>query len=169
MVEEWRPAVGHFGYEVSNLGNVRSYRRHGRGSAALSDEPHPIKLLTDPQGYLRFTVSVDGKQKRRGVHQLVAETFLADTWFDGAIVCHNDGNPANNRASNLRWATWAENTADRAVHGTLGLRRSAEEIAEIRRLYEMGFYQREIARVFKTTQAYVHEVVTSKKRKDVLQ
>lgn len=31
----------------------------------------------------------------------------------------------------------------------------------------MGFHQREIARVFKTTQAYVHNVVTRKQRQDV--
>jgi len=47
------------------------------------------------------------------------------------------------------------------------LTRSAEEISEMKRLYEMGFYQREIARVFKTSQSYVHSVISRKQRRDV--
>ena len=98
---------------------------------------------------------------------MVAEVFLSRDRFEGAIVLHNNGDNADNRVENLRWGTYAENTADRAVHGTLGKTRSVEEIQEIKRLYEMGFHQREIARVFRTTQSYVHMLVTGKQRKDV--
>lgn len=167
MTEEWRPVVGYDGYEVSDLGRVRSYRRPGRGSARLADEPRPIALLMDPQGYKRLTLSVNGSQKRRGVHQLVAEAFLSDSRFEGAIVCHRDGDPGNNTQANLRWGTARDNSEDRAAHGTLGLTRSVEEIREIKRLYDMGFHQREIARVFRTTQSYVHQLVAGKQRKDV--
>jgi len=33
-------------------------------------------------------------------------------------VCHNDGDPHNNRVSNLRWGTASENALDAVRHGT---------------------------------------------------
>lgn len=167
MSEVWKPIPGWEGYEVSDLGRVRSYRRSGRGKGFAS-EPRLLKLMLDRDGYLRVMLSVNANRKRRGVHQLVAEAFLGDSRFEGAIVLHGpDPDRSNNQVANLRWGTHAENTADRVIDGTIGLTRSVQEIAEIKRLYAMGFHQREIARVFKTTQSYVHELVTGKKRKDV--
>lgn len=32
-------------------------------------------------------------------------------------VCHNDGNPANNVVTNLRWDTKKANARDRLMHG----------------------------------------------------
>lgn len=166
--EEWRSHPEHVGVEASTLGGIRSYLKQG-ARGGLRDEPHLLNPSLDQDGYQRVSVRcADGKRRRRGVHQIVAETYLSDSWFAGAIVLHGpDTNRAHNAVTNLRWGTWAENAADRAVHGTLGLTRSADEIREIKRLYQMGFYQREIARVFKTSQCYVHDVISGKKRKDV--
>lgn len=166
MTEEWRTHPEIPGIEVSSTGRVRSYLKSG-GRGGLKEEPHLLNPFPDQDGYLRLSVKFsNGKRTARGVHQLVAEVFLSDR-FDGAIVLHKDGDRQNNRVDNLRWGTWAENSADRVVHGTLGLTRTSEEIAEIKRLYQMGFYQREIARVFKTSQCYVSDVIRGKKRKDV--
>jgi hypothetical protein len=169
MTEEWRPVVGWEGYEISSLGRLRSYRRPGKGCGSLEVQPKLRKPVTDQDGYKRAVLSA-GKvkpKKIRGIHQLVAEAFLPDQHFEGAIVLHNNGSPADNRVENLRWGSWAENVQDRAVHGNLGVTWSADQVREVRRLYEMGFYQREIARVFKTTQSYVHNVISGKQRKDV--
>lgn len=37
---------------------------------------------------------------------------------DGMVTCHNDGNPANNNLSNLRWDTQSNNQLDAVKHGT---------------------------------------------------
>ena len=65
-------------------------------------------------------------------------------------VAHWDGICTNNRATNLRWATHAENVEDQRRHGTVymehgpGLRGdshprsklSSHDVAEIRRVYD---------------------------------
>lgn len=131
-------------------------------------EARVLNGTVDQDGYRRVHLCNGPLRKIRGVHQLVAEAFLMHSWFEGAIVLHGPENDnSNNAVTNLRWGTHADNTADRALHGTLGLSRSADEIREIRRLYAMGFQQREIARVFRTTQSYVHQIVARKQRKDV--
>lgn len=164
--EVWRSVPGSPGYEISNKGQLRSYVKPGAGRG-FSEEPQVRTPIVDKDGYLRVQLRGPGGPRYVTIHRLVAEVFLADSEFEGALVLHGDGNPQNNTVENLRWGTYAENTGDRVIHGTLGLTRTSEEILEMKRLYEMGFYQREIARVFKTTQAYVHEVITGKKRKDV--
>lgn len=165
--EQWRPISGWSGYEVSDHGRVRSYRKPGKGGK-LYETPHLLSPIVDKDGYCRVNLRAGGGvYKIRGVHQLVAENFLEDSYFEDAIVLHGpDPSRSNNSVGNLRWGTHAENQSDRAVHGTIGLTRSVEEVLEIKRLYAMGFKQREIARVFRTSQCHVHELVTGKKRKD---
>lgn len=165
--EQWLPVRCWTGYEVSNTGQIRSYRRQGKAFTSLANEPKMRKPVFDKNGYARVMLSANGFRKLRGIHQMVAEAFLADSWFEGAIVRHKDDNPSNNHVSNLEWGTPADNTKDRMRNKGLGVSRSADEVREIRRLYEMGFQQREIARVFRTTQAYVSQLVTGKQRKDV--
>lgn len=164
--EVWKAVPGSPGYEISNKGQLRSYLKTGAGRG-FNDEPRIRIPSSDKDGYLRVQLRGPGGPRNVTIHRLVAEAFLADSEFEGAIVLHGDGDPWNNTVENLRWGTYAENTSDRVLHGTLGLTRTPAEILEMKRLYEMGFYQREIARVFKTSQSYVHEILTGKKRKDV--
>jgi hypothetical protein len=37
---------------------------------------------------------------------------------DGLTARHRDGNKTNNALTNLAWGTWAEQMADRRLHGT---------------------------------------------------
>ncbi|MBR5285473.1 MAG: HNH endonuclease [Clostridia bacterium] len=65
--------------------------------------------LYDTNGYLMFVVTENGKQKRRYVHRVVAETFLKRS-DDSLIVNHLDGDKHNNKAENLEWCTYSQNT-----------------------------------------------------------
>lgn len=110
VTETWRPVVGHAGYEVSDLGRVRSYRnRQGHPTAAS-------RLLSPAivKGYRHIKL---GRSHQTKVHVLVLEAF-AGPRPDGMVCRHLDGNPLNNRLSNLRWGTPEENYADRHLHGT---------------------------------------------------
>lgn len=55
--------------------------------------------------------------KTVAVHVLVAAAFHGPR-PEGLEVCHNDGNPQNNVASNLRYDTMSGNMLDRVKHGT---------------------------------------------------
>lgn len=108
--EEWRPVPAHSGYEVSNTGRVRSIDRivrvKGRGKRALKGRV--LKQGTMPAGY-RYVRGVGGTFL---VHRAAALAFLPPR--DGAeCVDHIDGDKANNCIENLRWATMAENQANR--------------------------------------------------------
>lgn len=55
----------------------------------------------------RFVFTVEGKTYRVG--KLVCEAFHGPPPFPGAIVLHVDERASNNRASNVKWGTHAEN------------------------------------------------------------
>lgn len=126
--EDWRAVVGYAGsYEVSSLGRVRGVTRTVHYVRATGEHyrivPELILAQTPDRSkhsYGRLTVklSVDGKAVTRLVHQLVAEAFIGQR-PEGMQVAHSDGNPANNRLDNLRYATARENTHDKFRHGTM--------------------------------------------------
>lgn len=93
------------GYEVSARGNVKG--------------PRFMLVPVDAgSGYLVVSLGRGGTFSNVRVNRLVAQTFLGDPPFEGALVAHNDGNKANNVVTNLRWASALENQADRVRHGT---------------------------------------------------
>lgn len=117
-IEEWRPIPGHAGYEASNVGRVRSIDRK------LSDgRKWKGRIMTQKRvikGYRAISLSLGAKNKCRhvGVHTLIAEAFHGPRPTQEHEVAHFDGDPSNNCAWNLRWATAAENAQDRDRHGT---------------------------------------------------
>ena len=69
--------------------------------------------------YVAISQGPDGVRNST-VHSLVCHAFHGPR-PPGMQVAHNDGDPANNHASNLRWATPEENIADQRRHGTFNL------------------------------------------------
>lgn len=98
--EEWRPVVGHEGYEVSSRGRVRSLRR----SDPRILTPRPLRPRY-PYQYVRLGA---GRGNTRYVHQLVLEAFVGPR-LDGHEVDHRDGDYANNNLENLQYVTHARN------------------------------------------------------------
>ena len=117
--EKWGPVPDFIGYEVSTLGNVRSYRSsNGKGGFRVA--PRPLKLMDSPKKeYLRVGL-VDGlgKVKHIPVHTLVLLTFVGPRPTKDHDCCHRDGNARNNVVGNLRWDTKQANANDRVNHGT---------------------------------------------------
>jgi NUMOD4 motif/HNH endonuclease len=107
--EHWRAISGFDGvFEVSCSGRVRSLPRLvPRSGAAVW--VHGCELRGKIQdGYRRVCLSHGGEQILRFVHVLVAEVFLPARPSPLHTVNHRNGKRAENRASNLEWATPSE-------------------------------------------------------------
>lgn len=103
---QWLPVSGYDGYQVSDAGQVMSFRRSRKGKL--------LKPIPATGGYL--VVKLNHANNRKLIHRLVLEAFIGPC-PDGMEACHNNGNPADNRLSNLRWDTKSANAFDRTRHG----------------------------------------------------
>lgn len=116
-MEQWRAIRGHPGYQVSNEGRVRSVDRwiHYCDGRRAKFKGKLLKPGAVGKGYLQ--VALGGDAPNNYVHDLVGRAFIGMPRRRQEIR-HLDGNPANNRATNLCWGTKSENQLDRIVHGT---------------------------------------------------
>lgn len=123
--EEWRVPVASDPfyqqafdkYEVSSLGGIRNRKtgRHLKGWERYGKPYRVVRFWFDHDIYCTPYI-----------HHLVAYTFLGPPPADGFHVHHQDGDPSNNAATNLRWVEAFLNNADplhqekarRARHGT---------------------------------------------------
>jgi hypothetical protein len=81
--EKWRPVVGFDGYDVSNMGRVRSRRFTGGEVAPRMLTPSRLA----PSGYLRVFLT-RGRRVPRYVHHLVLEAFVGPSPCEGADGTH---------------------------------------------------------------------------------
>ena len=107
MEEAWKDVPGYEGlYQVSSLGRVKSTGR--------------IKKILKPWSlngrYLSVSLSYPRQKKKHYlVHRLVAMAFYGKE--ENLVACHNDGNPFNNKAENVRWDTSYGNMQDQVKQG----------------------------------------------------
>lgn len=107
------------GYEVSNFGRVRTYKRKygkvakGVHNRPLDPEAYIINGRPDKPGYPLYCLS-DITKKRHNIrgHTLVMQTFVGFP-EDGQIILHSDDVKTNNNLTNLRYGSHKENSADR--------------------------------------------------------
>ncbi len=114
------------------------------------------------------------KHTNKLIHVLVLEAFVGPR-PKGAFACHYDGDPTNNRLSNLRWDTWASNIADMRRHGTLAAgadkpqaKLTDEDVIAIRCLRRRGVQISRIADVFGVSGTTVSKIAAGKKWKHLL-
>lgn len=118
-MERWRPVVGFEGlYEVSELGGVRSLARivHYSGRFTRRHAARTLRAGIGERRHLLVALQRDKFRKTGWIHRLVLEAFVGPC-PEGMQCRHLDGDPANNRLSNLKWGTPKENQADRERHG----------------------------------------------------
>lgn len=107
------------GYEVSNLGRVRTKRqRYGRprkdlgNKRAMLPQHYVISGRSDQAGYIQYCLYDENKNRSnvRG-HVLVMQTFVGYP-EENQVICHFDDIKRNNTLSNLRYDTQKANIQD---------------------------------------------------------
>jgi len=106
-LEIFKTIEGYPDYEVSNLGNVKSFKRSNP------------KILKQEKihGYKYSTIYNGNGRKIHRVHRLVLAAFVGPC-PEGMECCHNNGIKTDNRLENLRWDTSKNNNADKINHGS---------------------------------------------------
>ncbi len=131
-VEIWKDCLNDPGYEVSNLGRVRSKDRIVQTSNGQNRFYRGQMLRPGMVKSGHLTVAC-GKGNSRSVHVLVLEAFVGPA-PKGKECLHKNGVPWDNRWDNLRWGTRSQNIRDNAKHGKGNL--TTEQADEIRRRFK---------------------------------
>lgn len=144
-MEEWKDIEGYSGYQVSNMGRVKSLvKAYRREEIILKGSPNTT-------GYILVQLyPVPRQRKSLLVHRLVMMTFQPNPVMDELEVNHKDLDVTNNKMSNLEWVTEKENkdhylASDKfktAVRDNMPKgedqhlsKLTSEQVIEIRRLY----------------------------------
>jgi hypothetical protein len=98
MQEIWKDIEGYEGlYQVSNIGRVKSFPRHGTVANGKIMKQH-----YDSKGYARVCLSKNGQKQNCKTHRLVAKAFIPNP-HHYKQVNHRDENKYNNNVCNLEW------------------------------------------------------------------
>jgi hypothetical protein len=150
-----RSVPGYLGYEADSNGAI--YRNGSK-----------LNVRIDENGYRKVASGKSGQVK---CATLVCMAFHGLAPNDARyLVAHWNDDPGDDRASNLRWATYRENRADAARNGKVarGSRQGTAKLTEsdipvIRKLYDDDeFYQYELAEMFGVCQRTINLIVNRK-------
>ena len=173
--EIWKPVDAYEGiYEVSNLGRVRSLDRdspsriYGRPITKRL-KGRVLKHFFDKDRYHQVRLC-NGRGRSESVHRIVCRAFHGPKPTPDHEVAHNNGDKADNRAANLRWATNKENQRDREKHGTVRCGEDApwakltrEQALDIKRRANSGESSGVIGPEYGIDPTYVRQIATGRR------
>lgn len=148
----YKEVAGFLAYQIGTNGYL--WTSHGGNWKRKRYRPWERIKGGNEGGYLRVTISLNGMSRRRFIHEIVLETFVGPC-PPGMECRHLNGNSSDNRLSNLRWGTPAENCADKELHGTMArgsksgnAKLTEDDVAEIHSRVAGGETHRSIAKHF---------------------
>lgn len=168
--ETWLPIPGYPGYEVSDMGNVRSFYTKQPGTLGgwrLSPNPQRVlKPSTNKGGYKHVNLQKDSKRTGHKVHKLVMLAFVGPR-PEGLEICHGPGGPGDNRLSNLRYDTHQANMEEAAQSGNMGGSLTSEEASRVIELSSQGLRLKDIAETVNVSLHIVSFLLNGKTYKHV--
>lgn len=161
--EIWKDIPGYVGfYQVSNYGRVRSRNRITRHNRQLKGKL--LKQKVSKTGYKYVTLQKDRISKCMRVHCIVMLVFIGKRPCNHDIH-HIDNNKSNNSLVNLVYMPNKDHQL--TINRPKGVRNgnaklNSDKIIKIRSLYNSGYSQRAIAKIFNISQGTTHQIVTRK-------
>jgi len=158
--EIWKAVIGFIGYEVSNMGRVRSMARK------FQPQSYILKCNKTPKGYIAVALSHGNKETRRLVHRLVLSAFKGDE--KSLQVNHIDGNKSNNNLSNLEWVTQSQNIIHAYATGLMvkkgdtaaNRKLNSSLVAEIRAKFSPKKYTRKMLSLeYGVSESTIHAII----------
>jgi len=166
-METWVQVIDFPEYEVSDLGRVR------RVASARGAVSGCVLRPYQSNGYLKVTLTANGRRRKAAVHRLVLESFSGKP-VPGLECCHGNGVRSDNRLENLRWASRSENMQDAKKHGTaaIGERNGhavlrAEDVVEIRKLRACGEKVKVLSEKFNVRHQTISDICTRRNWKHI--
>ncbi len=155
MSEIWKDINGYEElYQVSDCGRVKSVQRkvkrtnkYGTTHTKIINQ-RILKGRPCRRGHMTVQLCKNNKSKNFQIHRLVLEAFIGPC-PQGLECCHNDGNPKNNKQSNLRWDTKSSNRKDSVIHGSCNFqpginhpnaKLTEDDVVKIREMYATKNY-----------------------------
>lgn len=156
-MEIFKQIDGFEGYEISNIGRVKTLDRIliRKSKLGLDFEYRMkgrfLKLKTDKDGYKNVTIFANKKEYTFKVHRLVAMAFLPNP-ENLPIVNHKNMKVDDNRVENLEWCTYSYNNSYQGAGRRRALK-TALPIAAYKDGVLVGIYPTsyDAARVFNCT------------------
>lgn len=112
MEEVWKDVEGYEGYQVSNLGRIRTCNKitytEKHGYRHWKDRILNPKI-SKKDNCARVELWTKGTHKTVLLHRLVANAFLEKNIGTNMTVNHKDGNRENNKVDNLEWLSREDN------------------------------------------------------------
>jgi len=112
MNEVWKDITNYNGYQVSNLGRVRTYNKttYTKKHGVRHWKNRILKERIDKKNrMLSVNLYKNGKGKSFLIHRLVAQEFLGFPENKSMTVNHKDGDRLNNKLENLEWLSLKDN------------------------------------------------------------
>lgn len=161
--EIWIDIEGYDGYQISNLGRVKSLDReiqHGRGFTCKY-LGRVLKQGLNTKGYPQVSIF----KKSFPIHRLVLPVFNPCNDRD-MQVNHIDGDKTNNRLDNLEWVTASENMRHSYKEGLAcnkgdrspARKLSSKDVLYIRREFERQG-ARELSIKYKVRRTTIYNIV----------
>ena len=141
--EVWRSIDGFINYQASNVGRVR-----------MAKSGRLLIPMANLKGYLFVRLrNCEGVRKSKTSHRLVAQEFLSNS-NNKPCVDHISRDRKNNAITNLRWATWSDNSANKtkrqettskyvSMGWDSGKRKWHARVHVDGRMYHLGYFESE--------------------------
>lgn len=154
--EVWRVIDEHPNYQISNLGNVYSTKQNKVLKACINSSNYKKYILNGKNVY---------------AHRLVANAFIPNP--NGfPEVNHKNGNKWDNCVDNLEWVTKSENALHAFKNGLRTIdgytrykvaqsthKFSAQDIEDIKTLYEDGYTKKQIAEKYNCSDSIICNII----------
>ncbi len=163
-IEMWKDIPGYEGeYQASTLGRIKSLERTAPSKNRYTGKPFlrtvPERILKPGRFCKTGHVSVILRRGTNGrpVHQLILKTFIGEA-PEGMEVLHKNGDPTDNRLSNLHYGTRTENILDVYRQGGRWRKLSIEDVEAIRLGLLCGIAGIELARMYEVSQQVISSI-----------